>query len=243
MMTAKELERCWNTYRANRDENSREALVQAYLHLVKRVVARIKPLLPPSVEEGDLISYGLIGLLEAIDRFDQTRGVPFEAFATQRIRGAVVDGLRQMGWVPRSAYQRAKQLQETIETLEQRLGHSPSEQELANELGLTEEEFSDFVMEAAPVTILPLEELLPLAERVNEQDIFEEHRRRELVEILAQAIEQLPEKERLVITLYFYEQLTLKEIAKVMKLTEGRVCQLKTQALMRLKAALKRAGW
>jgi RNA polymerase sigma factor for flagellar operon FliA len=98
-------------------------------------------------------------------------------------------------------------------------------------------------MEAAPVTILPLEELLPLAERVNEQDIFEEHRRRELVEILAQAIEQLPEKERLVITLYFYEQLTLKEIAKVMKLTEGRVCQLKTQALMRLKAALKRAGW
>jgi RNA polymerase sigma factor for flagellar operon FliA len=114
---------------------------------------------------------------------------------------------------------------------------------LADELGLTEEEFSDFVMEAAPVTILPLEELLPLAERVNEQDIFEEHRRRELVEILAQAIEQLPEKERLVITLYFYEQLTLKEIAKVMKLTEGRVCQLKTQALMRLKAALKRAGW
>ncbi|MEJ7615055.1 MAG: sigma-70 family RNA polymerase sigma factor, partial [Candidatus Fervidibacter sacchari] len=100
MMTAKELEQCWRTYQANRDENSREALVQAYLHLVKRVVARIKPLLPPSVEEGDLISYGLIGLLEAIDRFDQTRGVPFEAFATQRIRGAIVDGLRQMGWVP-----------------------------------------------------------------------------------------------------------------------------------------------
>ena len=158
-------------------------------------------------------------------------------------RSAIVDGLRQMGWVPRSAYQRAKQLQETIETLEQRLGHSPSEQELADELGLTEEEFSSFVMEAGPVTILPLEELLPLAERTNEQDIFEEHRRRELVEILAQAIEKLPEKERLVITLYFYEQLTLKEIAKVMKLTEGRVCQLKTQALMRLRAALKRAGW
>ena len=243
MMTAKELERCWRTYRANRDDSSREALVQAYLHLVKRVVVRIKPLLPPSIEEGDLISYGLIGLLEAIDRFDQNRGVPFEAFAVQRIRGAILDGLRSMGWLPRSAYQRAKQLQDTIESLEQRLGHPPSEQELADELGLTEEEYSEFVMEAAPVTILPLDELLPLAEKVRERDIMEEHRRRELVEILAQAIEQLPERERLVITLYFYEQLTLKEIAKVMKLTEGRVCQLKTQALIRLRAALKRAGW
>ncbi len=243
MITARDLERCWRTYQANRDDNSREALVQAYLHLVKRVVARIKPLLPASVEEGDLISYGLIGLLEAIDRFDQTRGVPFEAFAVQRIRGAILDGLRSMGWLPRSAYQRAKQLQDTIESLEQRLGHAPSEQELADELGLTEEEYSAFVMEAAPVTILPLDELLPLAEKAREQDIMDEHRRRELVEILAQAIEQLPERERLVITLYFYEQLTLKEIAKVMKLTEGRVCQLKTQALMRLRAALKRAGW
>ncbi|MGQ9461939.1 MAG: sigma-70 family RNA polymerase sigma factor [Candidatus Fervidibacter sp.] len=242
MMTSRELERCWRTYQANRDDQSKEALVQAYLHLVKRTVARIKPLLPPSVEEGDLISYGLIGLLESIDRFDQTKGVPFEAFAIQRIRGAIVDGLRQMGWLPRSAYQRTKQLQDTIENLEQRLGHPPTEEELAGELGLTSEEYSEFVMEAAPVTILPLEELLPLAERASERSILEEHQR-ELVEILAAAVNQLPEKERLVITLYFYEQMTLKEIAKVMKLTEGRVCQLKTQALVRLKAALKRAGW
>lgn len=243
MMTSRELERCWRTYQANRDDQSREALVQAYLHLVKRTVARIKPLLPPSVEEGDLISYGLIGLLESIDRFDQNKGVPFEAFAIQRIRGAIIDGLRQMGWIPRSAYRRAKQLQDTIENLEQRLGHPPTEEELAGELGLNDEEYSEFVMEAAPVTILPLEELLPLAERASERDILEEHRRKELVEILAAAVEQLPEKERLVITLYFYEQMTLKEIAKAMKLTEGRVCQLKTQALMRLRAALKRAGW
>lgn len=243
MITAKELEQCWRIYQANRDENSKETLIRAYLHLVKRVVGRIKPLLPPSVEEGDLISYGLIGLIEAIDRFDPNKGVPFETFAIKRIRGAVIDGLRQMGWIPRSAYQRAKQLQETIETLEQRLGHSPSEEELADELGMTGEEYLAFVMEAAPVTILPLEELLPLAERVNEQDVLQKHHRRELSEILAHAIEQLPERERLVIALYFYEQLTLKEIAKVMKLTEGRVCQLKTQALMRLRAALKRAGW
>ncbi len=243
MMTAQELERRWRAYRAHQDEQSREALVKAYLPLVKRVVARIKPLLPPSVEEGDLISYGLIGLLEAIDRFDQTRGVPFEAFAIARIRGAIVDGLRSMGWLPRSAYHRAKQLQDAIEDLEQRLGHAPSEQELADELGLTEEEYAQFVMEAAPVTILPLEELLPLAERSQEQTAWDEQRRRELTEILAHAIEQLPERERLVITLYFYEQLTLKEIAQVMKLTEGRVCQLKTQALMRLRAALRRARW
>ncbi|MCS7263448.1 MAG: FliA/WhiG family RNA polymerase sigma factor [Armatimonadetes bacterium] len=243
MMTASELERCWQTYKNHRDENSREALVQAYLHLVKRVVARIKPLLPPSVEEGDLISYGLIGLLEAIDRFDRSRGVPFEAFATQRIRGSILDGLRSMGWLPRSAYQKAKQLQDTIESLEQKLGHSPTEQELAEELGLTDDEYSNFVMEASPIAILPLDELLPLAEKAREQDIMDEHRRRELIETLAYAIEKLPERERLVITLYFYEQLTLKEIAKVMKLTEGRVCQLKTQAIMRLRATLKKAGW
>ncbi len=243
MKTAQELERCWRAYRAHQDEQSREALVKAYLPLVKRTVARIKPLLPPSVEEGDLISHGLIGLLEAIDRYDQTRGVPFEAFAAQRIRGAIVDGLRAMGWLPRTAYQKAKQLQETIETLEQRLGHAPSEQELAEELGLTEEEYAEFIMEAAPVSVLPLEELLPLAERSREQTIWDEQRRRELVEVLAQAIERLPERERLVITLYFYEQLTLKEIAKVMRLTEGRVCQLKTQALLRLRAALKHARW
>ncbi len=243
MMTARELERCWKTYQTNRDDNSRETLVQAYLHLVKRVVARIKPLLPPSIEEGDLISYGLIGLLEAIDRFDLSRGVPFEAFATQRIRGAILDGLRAMGWLPRSTYHKAKQLQDTIEALEQKLGHAPTDQELAEELGLTEEDYAAFVMETAPITILPLEELLPLAEKACEQDIMDEHRRCELIEILAQAIERLPERERLVITLYFYEQLTLKEIAKVMKLTEGRVCQLKTQALMRLRTALKRAGW
>ncbi len=243
MMTARELERCWRTYQAHRDNQSREALVNAYLPLVKRMVARIKPLLPPSVEEGDLISYGLIGLLEAIDRFDKTRGVPFEAFAVQRIRGAILDGLRTMGWLPRSAYHRAKQLQDILEVLEQRLGHPPSEQELAQELGLTEDEYVNFVLEAAPVTVLPLEELLPLVEKAHEQALWDEHHRREFVEILAQAVEQLPERERLIITLYFYEQLTLKEIAKVMKLTEGRVCQLKTQALMRLRVALKRAGW
>jgi RNA polymerase sigma factor for flagellar operon FliA len=195
------------------------------------------------VEEDDLISYGLIGLLEAMERFDENRGVPFEAFALQRIKGAIIDGLRTMGWLPRSSYQKAKQLQDTIETLEQRLGHAPSEQELASELQMSEDEYAQFVLESAPVTILPLEELMPLAEWAKGADFAEEQRRQELADILAHAIEQLPERERLVITLYFYEQLTLKEIAQIMKLTEGRICQLKAQALARLRVALKRAGW
>jgi RNA polymerase sigma factor for flagellar operon FliA len=148
-----------------------------------------------------------------------------------------------MGWLPRSSYQKAKQLQDTIETLEQRLGHAPSEQELASELQMSEDEYAQFVLESAPVTILPLEELMPLAEWAKGADFAEEQRRQELADILAHAIEQLPERERLVITLYFYEQLTLKEIAQIMKLTEGRVCQLKAQALARLRVALKRAGW
>ncbi len=243
MVTARQLAQCWQAYKAHQDEASRETLVQAYLPLVKRAVARIKPLLPPSVEEGDLISYGLMGLLEAIERYDDRRNVPFEAFALRRIRGAIVDGLRTMGWLPRSAYRKAKQLQDTMEVLEQRLRHAPSEEELAREMGMTEDQYAAFVMEAAPVTILPLEELLPLVERTEEHQLNEEQRRQELIDLLAHAIEQLPERERLIITLYFYEQLTLKEIAKVMKLTEGRVCQLKTQALMRLKMALKRARW
>lgn len=243
MITARQLAQCWRTYKAHQDEASKEALVQAYLPLVKRAVARIKPLLPPSVEEGDLISYGLIGLLEAIDRYDDRRKVPFEAFALRRIRGAIVDGLRTMGWLPRSAYHKAKQLQDTMEALEKRLGYPPSEEELAWEMGMTDEQYAAFVMDAAPVTILPLEELMPLAEHTEEHQLHEEQRRQDLIDLLARAIEQLPERERLIITLYFYEQMTLKEIAKVMKLTEGRVCQLKTQALMRLKIALQRARW
>ncbi|GBC99013.1 RNA polymerase sigma-D factor [bacterium HR17] len=243
MLTKRQLAECWQAYKTHRDEASQEALVKAYLPLVKRTVARIKPMLPPSVEEDDLISYGLIGLLEAMDRFDQHRGVPFEAFAVQRIRGAILDGLRSMGWLPRSAYHRAKQLQDTIESLEQRLGHAPSEQELAQELCLSDDEYAHFVVESAPVTVLPLEEIMPLMERMDDGHFAEEQRRRELVEVLARAIERLPERERLVITLYFYEQLTLKEIAQILKLTEGRVCQLKAQALARLRVALKRAGW
>jgi RNA polymerase sigma factor for flagellar operon FliA len=242
-LTQRQLAECWRAYKTHRDEQSQEQLVQAYLPLVKRTVARIKPMLPPSVEEDDLISYGLIGLLEAMERFDENRGVPFEAFALQRIKGAIIDGLRTMGWLPRSSYQKAKQLQDTIETLEQRLGHAPSEQELASELQMSEDEYAQFVLESAPVTILPLEELMPLAEWAKGADFAEEQRRQELADILAHAIEQLPERERLVITLYFYEQLTLKEIAQIMKLTEGRICQLKAQALARLRVALKRAGW
>jgi len=174
-LTQRQLAECWRAYKTYRDEQSQEQLVQAYLPLVKRTVARIKPMLPPSVEEDDLISYGLIGLLEAMERFDENRGVPFEAFALQRIKGAIIDGLRTMGWLPRSS-RKTKQLQDTIETLEQRLGHAPSEQELASELQMSEDEYAQFVLESAPVTILPLEELMPLAEWAKDADFAEQQR-------------------------------------------------------------------
>lgn len=240
MMTARLVAESWHAYKTNQEESSREALLEEYVPLVKRAVGRVRGLLPPSVEEGDLISYGVIGLLEAMDRFDETRGVPFEAYATMRIRGAIVDGMRAMGWLPRGAYQRAKQLRAAIDSLEQRLGYAASESELAGEMGLDPEAYASLVMEAAPVTLLPMEELTQLMDQSHDNALVLERHRRALVETLAGAIERLPERERLVVSLYFYEQLTLKEIAQVMTITEGRVCQLKTQALLRLRSALQR---
>lgn len=242
-MFARSLAEHWQAYRQHRDEESREALLMNYLPLVKRAVARIKPLLSSAVEEEDLVSYGLLGLLEAIDRYDESRGVPFEAFAKHRIRGSILDGLRVMGWLPRNAHKRARELQEAMEQVGRERGHPPTERELAEWLGLKEEEFTDWVLEAAPVTLLPLEELLPLAERGEEQRFLEGESRQRFLDALTAAIERLPDRERLVITLYFYEELTLREIAQVLEVTEGRACQLKTQALVRLRLALQEEGF
>lgn len=233
----------WEAYQQHKDEGISEELVIQYLPLVKRQVARIKPFLPSSVEEADIVGYGLLGLLEAITRYDAHKGVPFEAYAMMRIRGAIIDGLRAMGWIPRNAYRRVKQLQEAIEQLEEKLGKAPTEEEIACELGVSTEELHEITSEAACVLLLPWEEMSRLAEDRERELLAEKAEVEELREVLSKAIDELPERERLVITLYFYEQLTLSEIAKLLNITEGRVCQLKTQALLRLKAALKRAGW
>lgn len=231
----------WKACQRHSDEGVSEELVKQYLPLVRKQVACVKPLLPRSIDEADIVGYGLLGLLEAITRYDAQKGVPFEAYAMTRIRGAIIDGLRAMGWMPRSAYRKAKQFRETIKQLEEKLGKAPTEEEITTKLGMSMEELCEFTSEAACVLLLPWEEMSRLAENSERERSAEKAEMDELREALSKAVDELPEKERLIITLYFYEQITLSEIAKLLNITEGRACQLKTQALLRLRAALRHA--
>lgn len=231
----------WEACQRHSDEGVSEELVKQYLPLVKRQVACIKPLLPCSIEEADIFGYGLLGLVEAIKKYDARKGVPFEAYAMARIRGAIIDGLRAMGWMPRNAYRKAKQFREAIKQLEGELGEAPTEEEIATKLGMSVGELCELTSEAACVLLLPWEEIGKLVESSERERSAEKAEMDELREALSKAIDELPEREKLIILLYFYKQLTLSEIAKLLRITEGRACQLKTQALLRLRTALKYA--
>ena len=231
-------------HQPHKDEGIDDELIKQYLPLVKRQVARIKPLLPPSIDEADIVGYGMLGLLEAITRYDAPKGGPFESYAAARIRGAIVDGLRTMGWVPRNAYRKARQFHEATGQHKDEFGRTPpTGEESASELNACTEKLHSCVSEAAYVLLLPWEEMNELAEREERERSSEKAEMEELHEAVSKAVDELPDREKLVIILYFYERLTLNEIAKLLSITKGRACQLKAQALLHLKAALKHAGW
>lgn len=232
----------WDAYYQHGDLNSKSGLVEAYLPLVKRAVSRVRPFLPDFIQEEDLIGYGFVGLLEALDRFEPDKGVPFEAYAVKRIQGSILDGLRAMSWLPRNLHRKAKQVEETIDDLRSRLGRQPSEEEVADGLGVSVQDYHSLLNDVGPITLMPFDELTEHggSETGAPHDKME---REELMAKVSGAIEELPEREKLVITLYFHRDLTLKEIAQVLNVSEGRACQLKTQALLRLRAALQAAGF
>ncbi len=228
-----------------------EELVFEHLPLVKYLASRLSGRLPPTLDVEDLISAGIVGLIEAARRFDPKRNIQFKTFAEFRIRGAMLDELRSLDWIPRSVKEKAARLEKVMSTLENRLGRPPEDEEIARELGLRLEEYYRLLEEVRGITFVDIEALkrkledaedLDLADLLadsEENDPFEKLGLKELGEALAQAISELPEKEKLVITLYYYEGLTMKEIGKVLGYTESRISQLHSKALLRLRAKLK----
>jgi RNA polymerase sigma factor for flagellar operon FliA len=226
-----------------------EAEVRRYLPLVKHVAARLAMGLPSHIEMDDLYSYGVFGLLDALERFDPGRGVKFETYAYTRIRGAILDGLRAMDWVPASLRQRARQVEEAYARVETRLGRSAEDAEVAAELGVAPEEFGRLLHDLERATLLSLDELwgeeggeeYALRDLLRDEQAVDpldsaEWRSRE--EALAEAIEALPERERTVITLFYYDGLAPKEIAQVLGVSVSRISQLHSRAILRLKGRL-----
>ncbi len=224
----------------------------AYSPLVKYVAGRMSSGLPAHVEDSDLISYGLLGLISAIERFDTSRDIKFETFAIARIKGSIIDELRSLDWVPRSVRSRAREIERAMLDLENRFKRPPSDEEVANEIGITVDEFQDSLTAISRSSVAALDELWQIStgggDTVSLIDTIEDPHaddpskamsQTEVREALADAIQRLPEREKLVITLYYYEELTLREIGEVLSVTESRVSQLHTKAILRLKVRLQ----
>ncbi|MBY0450196.1 MAG: FliA/WhiG family RNA polymerase sigma factor [Cyanobacteria bacterium] len=240
----------WRSYRKNpNNPQLREKLILKYLHLVRYVVSRLPITLPVSIAQEDLISYGTMGLMEAVERFDPERGLKFETYAVTRIRGAIIDQLRFQDWIPRGVRKRSKDLSETMARLEERLGRTPTNDEIAKEMGVTKTKVESIVAESSNL-LLSLDEnwgddsggstssLIDTVEDKNSPDPEGELEAIELRKRLAEAIASLPEREKLLIALYYHENMTLKEIGEVISVSESRVCQLHAQAILRLRSKL-----
>jgi RNA polymerase sigma factor for flagellar operon FliA len=240
----------WVEFVETRRPELRDRLITDYAPLVRFVVGRLG--IPPTslLEAEDLVSYGMIGLINAIDRFDPDRGVRFEAFATSRIRGAVIDQLRTLNWLPRSAVSRMRQIEAALAQLEQQLGRPAREEEVANQLGVSLARYRQMLLEMSTTVLsldAPLSAFMQDDEATALSDLLEDHNatgpdeqveRNELERSLSTAVAYLPEREQLLLSLYYHEELTMKEISKVVNVSESRVCQLHTQAIMRLRTAL-----
>jgi RNA polymerase sigma factor FliA len=227
----------------------RERLIMEHLPQVRLIARRIHERLPESVSLEDLISTGIVGLISAIDRFDPLHNVKLKTYAEYKIRGAILDSLRGLDWAPRQQRKRSKQIEAAISRIEQRKKGAPSEEEIASELGLKLEEYHEWLVDIRGVNLGSLEttsaeedgrDLLKYISDDEEQWPSRLLERSELEKLLAQAIERMPEIERTVLSLYYYEELTLREIAKIVSLHESRISQLKTQAVMRLRTYIEK---
>jgi RNA polymerase sigma factor for flagellar operon FliA len=248
---AEDVNELWRTYKRTKDQALRDRLILNYAPIVKYVAGRLGSGLPAHVDEGDLVSYGLLGLISAIERYEPDRDVKFETYAIARIKGSILDELRALDWVPRSVRSRARQIERAMAELEAKLARAPTDEEIAAKVGITVEELEGSLTDISRSSIAALDELWTISGSDGDSvalidTIEDEHgpepqtafAQTELREIVADAITNLPEREKLVITLYYYEDLTLREIGEVLGVTESRVSQLHTKAILRLKARL-----
>ena len=248
-----EIHEHWRRFKESGDERAREGLILHYSPLVKFVAGRVGVGLPRNVEQSDLVSYGMFGLIDAIDKFDLERNIKFETYAVNRIKGAILDELRALDWVPRSVRARAREIQRSLDELEHSLKRSVSEEELAAHMNLPLATLQDQLGEIAALGFVALDELIDAGDRTSATmgdmladpksvDPCGSFESQETRYFLTDSINRLPERERLVVTLYYYEGLTLAEIGDVLGVTESRVCQIHTKSVMSLRNRMLEPG-
>jgi RNA polymerase sigma factor for flagellar operon FliA len=241
----------WRAFKDTADKELRERLILHYSPLVKYVAGRVGVGLPPNIEQADLVSYGIFGLIDAIEKFDLSRAIKFETYAISRIKGAIIDELRAIDWIPRSVRYKAREVEKAYAALEAKLHRTPSEAEVAGELGIELGELHNIFSQVSFVNVVALDELLNVGgdrgDKLSLVDTLEDTKAEDPVAafeteetkyLLARAINTLPEREKIVVTLYYYEGLTLAEIGQVLGVTESRICQMHTKAVLQLRAKL-----
>ena len=239
-------EKLWEEYQKNKTPQLREQIILEYAPLVKLVAGRLSMYLGYNVEYEDLVSYGIFGLIDAIDKYDYSKAVKFETYASLRIRGAILDQIRKMDWIPRTIRQRQKQIDAVMRQIESTKGRVATDEEIAIGLGITNEEYSEWQSKMKITSVVSLNEFLEQGSEVPNTPSGSRHfimpeeavEQEELKVMLVEALTLLTEKERRVIELYYYEDLTLKEISHVLEVTESRVSQLHTKALQKMKNKL-----
>jgi RNA polymerase sigma factor for flagellar operon FliA len=238
----------WDRWLKRRSASARDHLIVSYAPLVKFLAGRVGAGLPTTVDPGDLVSSGVLGLIDAIERYDPARGVKFETFATPRIRGAIYDGLRELDWVPRSVRARAREVERAMADLESHLGRSPTDDELAEHLAISKDQLWQWLSAIASTTVGPLERALALGAEpralsgevpIVPATVVEE---REVRNVMRAEIDKLPEREKLVLSLYYDEGLTLAQISRVLGVSESRVPQIHTKSVLYLRARMAAAG-
>jgi RNA polymerase sigma factor FliA len=250
LLEEKTEEELWKEYKKTKDPQIRDAFVKQYAPLVKYVAGKVAIGMPHNVEFDDLVGFGVFGLFDAIEKFDPDKHVKFKTYAVTRIRGAIFDELRSIDWVPRSVRQKAREIEDTIHRLEASLGRSVSDEEIAKELNMNMDEFQKVMLKVSGTSMLSLNDVwynndendkisivdsIESPSSMNPDTIVEKE---EIKRVIVEAINELPDKEKKVLVLYYYEDLTLKEIGQVLEVTESRISQLHTKAIMRLRAKL-----
>jgi len=250
LLAEKTEEELWRLYKETKNPEIRETLIKQYAPLVKYVAGKVAVGMPHNVEFDDLVGYGVFGLLDAIEKFDPDKHVKFKTYAVTRIRGAIFDELRSIDWVPRSVRQKTREIEETVRRLEASLGRAATDEEVAEALGMTTKEFEKIMLKISGTSILSLNDIWYTGEdndKVSIADSIESPQslnpdiiveKDEIKRVIVQSIQELPDKEKTVLVLYYYEDLTLKEIGQVLEVTESRVSQLHTKAILRLRAKL-----
>lgn len=241
----------WADYKSDQNAAARDKLIVHYSPLVKYVAGRVSTGLPANIEQADLVSYGIFGLIDAIDKFEPGRGIKFETYAISRIKGAIIDELRAIDWVPRSVRFKAREIEKTLSRLEAKLHRTPTDDEIAEEMGVGIDDLRTIYSQVSFVSLVALDELMmsggekgdklsliDTLEDTSSDDPVALFESEEMKHILAQAINRLSEREKIVVTLYYYEGMTLNEIGQVLGVTESRICQMHTKAVMQLRTRI-----